>query len=175
MTATTLVPVDEYLRDYVEKEKKPSWEYIDGVLRQKPMGSFDHGTMQVGVGVLVEQRFPEFRAATEVHVRITPTEFLVPDLVIVRKEQPLERYPGKPVHVCVEIISPDDTFGQTVIKCHEYHRWGVPMCWIVDPVARKAWNFANGELPREVPANGALEAPEIAIPVADLFARIPVA
>ncbi len=173
MATTTLVPVDEYLRDYVEKEKKPSWEYIDGVLRQKPMPDLDHGTMQLELGVLVRQKFSEFRVATEVHVRITPTEFLVPDVVILRKEHPRERYPTKPVHVCAEIISPDQTFGETVIKCHEYHRWGVPMCWIVDPDQRKAWNYQNGELPREVPADGALEAPEIAIPVADLFARIP--
>src|SRR5262245_40601830 len=133
MATTTLIGVDEYLRDYVEKEKEPSWEYIDGVLRQKPMPDLDHGSIQAGVTVLVMQRFPEFRAATEVHVRITPTEFLVPDVVILRKEQARESYPSRPVHVCVEILSPNQTFGDTVVRCHEYHRWGVPMCWMVDP------------------------------------------
>ena len=43
------------------------------------------------------------------------------------------------------------------------------MVWIIDPVNRVAWEFSPNRSLHEVSLDGSLTAPEIAIPLAELF------
>ena len=36
---------------------------------------------------------------------------------------------------------PEDRLGAMLSKCEEYHAWGVPFCWVIDPVKRTAWSI----------------------------------
>ena len=78
-------------------------------------------------------------------------------------------YPVEPVELCCEILSPEDRLGAMFAKCEEYLAWGVPMVWIIDPVNQVGWEFAPNRPPHEIPCDGALTAPEIAIPLAEIF------
>jgi Uma2 family endonuclease len=42
-------------------------------------------------------------------------------------------------------------------KCERYHAFGVPFCWVVDPVSRRAWEYHRHAQPRE--ATEALTSP----------------
>ena len=42
-------------------------------------------------------------------------------------------YPTEPVLLCCEILSPEDRLGAMLAKSEEYHTWGVPFCWVIDP------------------------------------------
>ena len=97
-----LVSVEEYLRTTY----KPNCEYLDGVLRQKPLPAWKHGFIQGRMGQLVNKRFPDFAAAGEVTVCILETRFLVPDVIVQRKSELQEPYPIRPVHLVIEILSP---------------------------------------------------------------------
>lgn len=73
--------------------------------------------------------------------------------------------------LCVEILSPGDRLGETLATCEEYHAWGVPYCWVVDPVKQTAWEYhAQGE-PVKIEAGGTLRAGELVIQLPELFAR----
>jgi len=56
-------------------------------------------------------------------------------------------------------------------KCEEYQAWGVPFCWVIDPVKRTAWEYHSGGEP--VRAIVALRAGEIVVSVEELFAELP--
>lgn len=75
-------------------------------------------------------------------------------------------YPEKPVFLCIEILSPEDRIGAMFAKCERYHDWGVPHCWIVDPMTRRAWSYPKGGEPREV---SRLEAGEIVVELPEAF------
>ena len=162
---TTLMPVDEYLR----LNCKPAYEYRDGVLTQKKMPTWKHSAIQMQIGHIILGGYPNFRPGGELHVRLSESRYLVPDVAIQRKDRIQDPYPIEPVHVCVEILSPDDRFSEVVAKCEEYRAWGVPMVWIIDPVNLLAWEFGPNRLLHEVPEGGSLTAPEIAIPLAEIF------
>ena len=162
MSTTTLVPVEEYLR----LTEKPYREYRDGVLYTKPMPTFIHGVIQAVLAAML--RALGLVAGTEVAVRIKPGVYLLPDVIAARHlEVP---YPTEPVLLCCEILSPDDRLGATFAKCEEYHAWGVPHCWVIDPVKRAAWEYPAGGEP--VRAVGALRAGEIEISLDRLFAAL---
>ena len=163
MSSAALVSVEEYLR----RTEKPYCEYIDGVLYAKAMPTKSHGLIQFLLILLLRKRGLE--ALPEVTVRLNESKFLIPDVVAAPViESP---YPTKPVLLCVEILSPDDRVGAMLAKCEQYHAWGVPFCWVVDPEKQTAWQYHAGGEPERVEKDGALRAGEVNIPMPELFSE----
>ncbi|HEY3740601.1 MAG TPA: Uma2 family endonuclease [Bryobacteraceae bacterium] len=162
MSTATLVPVEEYLR----YSGKPNCEYLDGVLHPKPMPTTLHGLLEFMLVMLLRKL--GLRAAPEVTLRISDRKFLVPDVVAAHVLQ--SPYPTEPVLLCCEILSPEDRIGTMLAKCEEYHAWGVPFCWVIDPVKRTAWEYHASAEPVRV--TGQLHAGELAINLDELFADL---
>ena len=78
--------------------------------------------------------------------------------------------PTDAVLLCCEILSPEDRLGTMMAKCEEYHEWGVPFCWIADPVKRTAWEYHAGAEPVRV--TQMLSAGEYVIGLDELFSAI---
>jgi Uma2 family endonuclease len=162
MSTTTLMPVEEYLR-YSEK---PNCEYKDGVLYPKAMPTKFHSIIQFALSMLLRNQ--GVQPLPELTVRISPTHYLVPD-VAVAGDFP-GPYPTEPVLLCCEILSPEDRLGAMLGKCEEYHAWGVPFCWVIDPVKRTAWEYHSGAEP--VRATSALRAGELSVSLEELFSAL---
>ncbi len=54
------------------------------------------------------------------------------------------------MQLCCEILSHDDRLGALLSKREGYHIWGVPYCWVIDPVKRTAWEYHSGLEPERV-------------------------
>ena len=155
-------------REYLSTTYKPSCDYIDGVLRQKPMPTWKHSVVQSHTAALIN-RFPGFLAGSEFTVKIRTGKYFVPDVAVQRRDHIQDPYAIDPVHLCVEILSPEDRFSEAVAKCEEYHEWGVEATWIIDPESRRAWEFRKGLRPVEITATGSLTAEPISVPLPELF------
>jgi len=169
---TPKVPLESYLARFVEGGEKPTCEYIDGELVPKPMPSKDHSRVQMNIGFSIRRDFAErFTVLPELTVRLRETRFLVPDLAVEDLSNPIEaRYPGprQPVFLCVEVKSPDDRLGRLFSKCEDYHAWGVPYTWVIDPERKIAWEYTPADAePRR--AEEALGAGPIRVGLADVF------
>jgi Uma2 family endonuclease len=162
MSTTALMPVDEYLR----LTEKPHCEYRDGVVSSKSMPTKLHSIIQYALLMLL--RGQGVRPLPELTVRISPTKYLVPD-ISVGGDFP-GPYPTEPVLLCCEILSPEDRLGAMLEKCEEYHAWGVPFCWVVDPVKRTAWEYHAAAEP--VRAAGTLRAGELSVSLDELFSSL---
>jgi Uma2 family endonuclease len=162
MSASTIVSVEDYLR----RTEKPYCEYIDGVLYPKAMATTLHGLIQFMLQVILRRQ--GVQAAGEVHVRLSPTKWLIPDVIAAPKLQ--HPYPTEPVLLCVEILSPEDRVGATLAKCEQYHAWGVPFCWVIDPEKRTAWQYHADGAPECVAHPGTLTAGDLKVSLEELFA-----
>jgi Uma2 family endonuclease len=156
------MPIEEYLR----LTEKPYCEYRDGVVSPKAMPTKLHSIMQRVLLTLLQNQGVD--AFPELTVRISPTKFLVPN-VSVAGDFP-GPYPSEPVQLCCEILSPEDRLGTMLAKCEEYHAWGVPFCWVIDPVKRTAWEYHSAAEPVRVTA--ALCAGELSVSLEDLFSAL---
>jgi len=165
MSATAIVSVEDYLR----RTEKPSCEYVNGVLYPKPMPTKLHALAQYMLLVLLRRQGLE--ALSELTVRLSASQFLIPDVVAAPKLQ--DPYPTEPVLLCVEILSPEDRIGAMLAKCEQYHAWGVPFCWIVDPEKQTGWQYLAGSEPERVERGGTLTAGDISVPLKELFAEQP--
>jgi Uma2 family endonuclease len=163
-----MATVEEYLR----MTSKPNCDYIDGVIRRKPWPTWSHARCQGCVASLLHTVSPNFEACIELTCKIREGMYLVPDVAVMRRDRIQDPYPTEPVHLCAEILSPEDKFSEILKKCEDYHAWGVETTWIVDPDARRAWEFRKGQLPAEVPQDGSLTADGISIVLTDLFSAL---
>jgi len=162
----TLVPVSEYL----STSYKPACEYRDGVLTQKPMPTKKHARLQYLICRMIEDRFTAFEASPELTVKLNADRFLVPDVAVELRADSQSPYPTEPIPLCIEILSPDDRFGDVLAKAEESHAWGVPVVWILDPERGTAWQSTLGGHLDRVAADGALTAGEIRLPAGEVFA-----
>ena len=164
MSSTTLVPLEEYLKH----SGKPACEYLDGVLRQRPMPTKVHALIQFLLVTILRRQGVE--ALAEVTVRLSKSRFLVPDVIAALSIQ--DPYPTEPVLLCVEILSPDDRLSAAFAKCEEYHAWGVPHCWVIDPAKQTAWEYHSGSDPARMESDGSLRAGALVVKLSDLFAPV---
>jgi Uma2 family endonuclease len=161
MSATAIVSVEDYLR----RTEKPYSEYVDGVLSPKPMPTKLHAMVQSLLIVLLRQQGAQ--AFTELTLRLSATKYLIPDVSVAPDfEGP---YPTEPVLLCVEILSPEDRVGAMLAKCEEYHAWGVPFCWVIDPEKQTGWQYHAGSDPEHIARGGTLDAGDLSVPLAQLF------
>lgn len=167
MPAGTLISVSEYLSTSYD----PDCDYVDGEVRERCVGEYDHGRLQGvsfayfyarekqwGINVVVEQR-----------VQVSPTRFRVPDVCVVAGGKPAEQIFTKPPMICIEILSPEDTMSRMLERIEDYLAFGVPHVWVIDPSSRRAYDYTAAGM-REV-KNGVLRAddPQIAVPLAEIF------
>jgi Uma2 family endonuclease len=168
--AIALVPVEEYLR----LTGDPNAEYRDGEVSRKTMPTKLHALIQKILVRMLEAQNPSDQGLDvypELTVRLSPTKFLVPD-VTVTGDFP-GPYPTEPVLLCCEIITPEDRIGAMLAKCEEYHAWGVPHCWVIDPVKRTTWQYDRATEPVPLPATGTLRASTFTVALSDLFSSLP--
>ena len=163
--ASAPIPVEEYLRSTC----KPACEYIDGVLRQKPLPAYKHSKLQLRTLNLINQSGAALDAVPELTVRIREGKYLIPDVGVQRIGEIQEPYPTKPIYLCIEVLSPEDRFSDVVAKCEDYHSWGVRYCWIIDPETQQCWEYEAGSRPHQVLTGGKLTTADLALHVTDLF------
>ncbi|HEX7360456.1 MAG TPA: Uma2 family endonuclease [Bryobacteraceae bacterium] len=166
MATATQISVDEYLRtDYA-----PPCELVSGELIPKPMGTLAHMNMERRTERVLEpfEQQGIGHALHELFCRIGD-DIRIPDVVFYAPGARFEKgVLVDPPLLAVEILSPSQRQSELFAKCEEYHSWGVPYCWVVDPVKKSAWEYHREASVQS--KQDALEAGEIRISLADLFA-----
>jgi Uma2 family endonuclease len=163
MNATAIVSVEDYLR----RTEKPYCEYVDGVLYPKPMPTKRHALIKKFLMRLLDKQGVE--ALAEMNVRLSPTKYLIPDVIAAPSIQ--DPYPTEPVLLCVEILSPKDGVGAILAKGEQYHDWGVPFCWVIHPEKQIGWQYHAGCDPERVDRGGTLIAGQLSVPLEELFSQ----
>jgi Uma2 family endonuclease len=139
----SFVSVGEYLRT----SYRPDCDYIDGRVEERNVGEFEHGRVQFMLVRLFGEREREWGVVTvpECRLQVGSARFRVPDLLILRREQKVSRIVREAPLVCIEILSPEDTWARMRLRLDDYLALGVEHVWCFDPEAREARRYtANG-------------------------------
>lgn len=125
------------LEEYLATSYRPDREYIDGDIRERHVGKWEHARLQFALAAWFSNHESEWSVmgSTEQRTWVARTRVRIPDLVLVR----IESQPPvllKPPVLVVEILSPDDTFSEMRERVADYQRMGVRTVWIIDPKTR---------------------------------------
>jgi Uma2 family endonuclease len=133
MAATVHIPLGEYLCTTYH----PDREYVDGEVRERNVGKWEHARVQW----LLAPWFGSHEKAwgiigsTEQRVQISENRVRIPDVVVLTAG-PQPDVLTEPPLLVVEILSPEDSYSDTQERAHDYRVMGVETLWIIDPKTR---------------------------------------
>ena len=167
MGAATLISVDEYLSTNYD----PDCDYVDGRIVERNLGERTHGRIQRNLILFFGNRAKELgiEVIPEQRVQVSPTRFRIPDVTVVKTSQPQGEVFRLPPHLCIEILSKDDTMEDMQERIDDYLRFGVFYVWIISPRLRKGYIVTKAGMVEA--ASGILETkdPDLRLPLASLF------
>ena len=131
--ATTGISLEEYLRTVPD----PDVEYIDGLLKERPVVFSIHGLLQGEIVTWFKSHRKDWnvRAAVEVRTQVAKDRVRIPDVVV----DPARKWPAIltcPPMIVIEILSPSDSMIELEQKCDEYSAMGIPNVWVINPEKR---------------------------------------
>jgi len=133
MASAIHIPVSEYF----ETSYRPDREYVDGEVRERNVGKYEHARIQALLAMWFGRHEASWSAmvVTEQRVRVSPSRIRIPDVALIQAGPHPEILTDPPI-LAVEILSPDDTYSDTEERASDYLAMGVKSVWIVDPKTR---------------------------------------
>ena len=171
------LPISEELwtvRENLATSWSPDREFVDGRIEERTLGEKDHSLIQRYLTFLFMLKRAEWGVEVfpELRTQIAARNFRVPDVLVVRAGEAIERYITRPPLIAVEILSPEDRLSAFQEKAAQYRRFGIENIWIIDPEPRQAYRYTSAGL--EEVHTGELTVPETSIRVAlsEMFAEL---
>lgn len=163
-TATTLLTIEEYL----STSYHPDCDYVDGEIEERNLGTYDHESLQVEVGAWFRDHKEDWkiRVASELRAQVSRTRVRIPDICIIRADNPREQVPQTPPLLCIEILSPDDRLPRITKRLDDFAAMGVTNLWIIDPQQRIGYIYTS-------PDNLKLVADRLTIPESPIYLDLP--
>ena len=133
MATTTHIPLSEYLRTSF----RPDREYVDGELRERNVGRFEHARIQALLTIWfgIHEREWGIIVITEQRIQVAESRVRIPDLTVTMAGPQPDTLVDPPLLV-IEILSPDDSYSDTQERAQDYREMGVEIVWIIDPKTR---------------------------------------
>lgn len=166
-----LVPVEEYLRTMYH----PDCDYVDGRVEERNVGEFEHAGVQKVILRLLWAKEEEWRinAIQECRLQVSPARFRVPDGMVLRAEQVVDQMVREVPLLCIEVLSPEDTWKRLRGVLGDYLAMGVKHIWAFDPEERVAYRFDADGFHPVADAEMVVEGTEVRLVVAEVFALLP--
>jgi Uma2 family endonuclease len=132
--ATALhIPIHEYLGIVY----RPDREYVDGEIRERNLGKYEHARIQAMLARWFGNHEQEWgvQVVTEQRVQVSSTRVRIPGVSLLTRGTQPDVIVDPPLLV-IEILSPDDTYSDTQERAQDYREMGVETVWIIDPKTR---------------------------------------
>ncbi|MEP6716859.1 MAG: Uma2 family endonuclease [Terriglobia bacterium] len=154
--------------EYLATCYRPDCDYVDGQVLERNTGELEHSGTVGEVVYWLKSRYPRLRwgVLPSVRVQVKPARFRIPDVCVLAESAPRDKIIRTAPILCVEILSPEDTMTEMIRRIQDYFGMGVPVCWILDPVGRRAWVATPGHLDEAL--DGVLRG-EIEMPLAEIY------
>jgi len=153
------------LHEYLGSSFRPDREYVDGEVRERNVGKWEHARVQWLLAAWFGAHEKEWGivGSTEQRIRVSPTRIRVPDLVVLTAGPQPDVITDPPLLV-IEILSPDDTYSDTQERARDYREMGVETVWIIDPKTRSGRTCSGADW---------VESPRLAVKGTALYVNLP--
>jgi Uma2 family endonuclease len=170
MSSATLVSVQEYLAT----SYRPDRDFVDGELHERNLGELEHALLQSAIlaWFWAKQREWNVLPIVEQRVQVAATRFRIPDVSVLRADQPREPIVTTPPLILIEVLSKDDTLRSMRERVDDYLNFGVQHVWILDPATRRA--YVCNRTGFQEPESGVLTVPgtPIRLVLSELFKQV---
>ncbi len=108
----------------------------------------------------------------ECRLQVAAERFRVPDVMVLRAEQKVHRIVREAPLVCIEVLSPEDTWKRLREVMSDYLAMGVAQVWAFDPEERSAYRFDAAGFHRVSAEALTVEGTAIRVGIAEVFSLL---
>jgi len=146
MSSATGISVELYL----STSYRTDCDYVDGEVRERNVGEYEHSNPQTGLAVWLRARQREWniRVLVEQRIRVAPRRYRIPDICVLDRDQPIEPVFTLPPLICIEILSKDDSLRDMQERVTDYLTLGVPSVWIFRSTLAPGLHLCAGRVSR---------------------------
>ncbi len=176
--AAPAIPLGEGLisvEEYLHTSYRPDCDYVDGRVEERNVGEYEHSRVQAALLRFLGAHETDWKiiVVPECRMQVSATRFRVPDVMVLRAEQVVHRIVREAPLVCIEVLSPEDTWKRLRGVLGDYLAMGVMHIWAFDPEERVAYRFDADGFHPVAEDEMAVEGTEIRLRVAEMFALLP--
>ncbi|MGA3373715.1 MAG: Uma2 family endonuclease [Terracidiphilus sp.] len=133
MATILQIPLGEYLGITY----RPDREYVDGEIRERNVGKYEHARIQALLARWFGNHEQEWgvQVVTEQRVQVSTARVRIPDVALLTLGPQPDVIVDPPLLV-IEILSPDDSYSDTEERAQDYRKMGVGTVWIINPKTR---------------------------------------
>jgi Uma2 family endonuclease len=138
MGVGTLISLEEYLHTTY----RPDCDFVEGHVLERNVGKPGHGYAQAQISIWFGRHtelLPGLMPFTETRLHLAPRRVRIPDVMICEPPKKKDEAFATPPHLCIEILSPEDTMSRLQERLDEYLQFGVPNVWVIDPWKNRGW------------------------------------
>lgn len=168
MATVTTIPIEEYLTT----SYRPDCDYVDGEVQERNLGEHEHATIQGALILWFGNRAKDWdiRVLPEQRIRVSRTNYRIPDVTVMWKDQPIEKIYTRPPLLMIEILSPEDRVHRFQERVDDYVAMGVEHIWLLDPLKRQAYRCSASGL--EKAADLKVPGTPIHLPLPEIFSAL---
>ena len=174
VSAEDPVPATMTVDQYLSTMFHPDCDFVDGRIEERNVGEYSHSLVQKMLLKIFMRREAKWRVEVlpECRTQVAETRFRVPDVLVLRANHGVHRIVREAPLICMEVVSPEDTWTHIREVLSDFLAMGVEHIWVFDPDTRLAHRFdANGlHLVKE--AELSVPGTAIRVSVAEVFSTL---
>jgi Uma2 family endonuclease len=158
--------------EYLRTEFRPDCDFVDGRIEERNVGKWEHSRVQHILDRIfgINERAWHVFTAPECRLEVAPHRFRVPDVMVMRRGQKFTDVIREAPLLCIEVLSPDDTWSQLRERLDEYLQMGVEHVWCFEPEAREVRRYTAEGFVKVTEPEMTIAGTAICIRVAEVFA-----
>jgi Uma2 family endonuclease len=174
ISAEDPVPATMSQEQYLSTIFHPDCDFVDGRIEERNVGEYEHSVVQKMLLRLFGDREREWGVlcVPECRLQVAATRCRIPDVMVLRRGK---RYTGvikdAPL-LCIEVLSPEDTWARIRERLDDYLRMGVEHVWCFEPEAREVRRYTTEGFVKVGEPELAIPGTEIRINISAVFSAL---
>ena len=168
------VPATMTEQEYLRTVFRPDCDFVDGQIEERNVGKWEHSRAQHMLDRIfgINERAWGVLTAPECRLEVGPHRIRIPDVLIMRRGQDFTDVIREAPLLCIEVLSPDDTWAKLRERLDEYVAMGVEHVWCFEPEAREVRRYTAKGFDRVTEPELTISGTAIRVSIAEVFSAL---
>ncbi len=162
------------LQHYLRSIFHPDCDFVDGRIEERNVGEYEHSMVQKMLMRSFEDREREWEVicVPGCRLQVAATRCRVPDVMILRGGKKYSGVIQDAPLLCIEVLSPEDTWARMRERLDDYLRMGVEHVWCFEPEAREVRRYTAEGFVRVTDPELTVAGTAIRVSIAEVFSAL---
>jgi Uma2 family endonuclease len=143
VSAEKPVPATMTVDQYLSSMFHPDCDFVDGRIEERNVGEYEHSRVQHMLDRIFGNNERSWKVFTSpgCRLQVAAKRFRIPDVMVLRRGTKFTRVIREAPLICIEVLSPEDTWTRIRERLNDYLAMGVEHIWCFEPEAREVRRY----------------------------------